>query len=247
MKITAYAPILYGKEFLSWSIRSIIDYVDSYVVLYTKTGSHGTQTDEPCPDTYDELYQLARDAAGSKLTWINGTWKHEGEQRDSIFYYAGNSDLILPIDYDEIPEPGLVEMMIQQGYKSEARNFYVPMRHYWRSFHRCFLHDPAMPIRVINPRATEGYTTLNTDGKAYNHLGYAIRPELMRWKWLIHGHVNQLRKDCDWFNDRYMNKDAKTDLHPVGSDYWNYEIVNPIDYMPAFMADHPYFGREWIE
>jgi hypothetical protein len=40
-----------------------------------------------------------------------------------------------------------------------------------------------------------------------------------------------------------MNTDRTTDLHPVGSEYWNTETVD----IPEFMQDHPYAKLSVIE
>ena len=39
---------------------------------------------------------------------------------------------------------------------------------------------------------------------------------------------------------------AQKDCHPVGSEYWNPETVDPMDYMPSWMKDHPYYKMELI-
>lgn len=242
-KIVAYTALLYGKCYLASAIRSVLDYVDEYHVLYSPIGAHGHRTNVPCPDTREELLEIAL-MAGSKLRWHDGEWPYEGAQREAILQVAGDADVILPVDYDEVWQAGLVEEAIAAGLSGKARGWRVPFRHYWRSFHRCFLHDPAWPVRIIAPKIASGEATLSTD-KAVNHLGYAIPPSLMRWKWLVHGHHNELRRDCDWFTDVY-EANRQTDCHPVGSDAWNTEQVNYLDYMPAWMAQHPFASMEVI-
>jgi hypothetical protein len=79
-----------------------------------------------------------------------------------------------------------------------------------------------------------------------NHMGYATTPEIVAYKWQIHGHLNELRRDVNWFQDVFM-ANRQTDCHPVGSEYWNPEPVNPLDYMPYWMAQHPFFNMEVIE
>lgn len=243
-KIVAYCPLLYGSPYLAWSIRSVIDYVDAFYVLYSPVGAHGHRTSEPCPDTHDRLFELALSAAGSKLKWVDGEWSYEGAQRDTIFGLVPDADVILPVDYDEVWQMGLVEEAIAAGLSGKARNWRVPFRHYWRSFYRAFLHDPAYPVRIIAPKVNSGDATLDTD-KAVNHLGYAIPVSLMRWKWLVHGHKNELRRDCDWFTDVY-EANRQYDAHPVGMDSWVAETVNPLDYMPSWMSEHPYAGLDII-
>ena len=80
MRIVAYSAILYGKDYLHHAIRSIIDDVDEYIVLYSPIGSHGHQTHVPCPDTREELYDIAYAAAGEKLRWFDGVWTHDAHR-----------------------------------------------------------------------------------------------------------------------------------------------------------------------
>ena len=79
-----------------------------------------------------------------------------------------------------------------------------------------------------------------------NHMGYAIRPEMVQYKMLTHGHKNQFRQDVDWYKDVFL-ANRQTDCHIVGSEYWNPEQVEPLDYMPEFMVEHPYWGKDVIE
>ncbi len=245
--IAAYTALLYGREYLAYAIRSVIDYVDYYVVLYSPRGSHGHTTDLACPESRKELYAIASAAAGRKLIFVDGTWIGEGLQRDSVFEVVPDADVILVLDYDELWQPGLPELAIAAATKtSKVRNWLLPMRHYWRSFYRCVLHDPAYPVRIICPKIAGGTETLHTDGLAINHMGYAISPAMMNYKWQVHGHKAEQRRDVDWFHEVYL-KNRQTDTHPCGSIYWNPEDVDPWQYMPAFMREHPWANCEVIE
>src|SRR5574342_223323 len=104
MKTDAYTALLYGSDYLAYAIRSVIDYVDEYHVIYdaSGSGSHGSKTDRTCPDSRETLYALADGAAGHKLRWHDGTWPYEGAQRDAIHEYAPDADVILVLDADEV-------------------------------------------------------------------------------------------------------------------------------------------------
>lgn len=261
MKVVAYTALLYGKDYLGWAIRSIIDHVQEYHAIYSSVGAHGHRTSIPCPETRDELFAIAQSAAGSKLRWHDGEWPHEGAQRDSIHEYAPAADVIIVLDADEIWPEHLIWAATkgELGKHLGAKRLRMPMIHYWRSFYRAVLHDPAFPERVIYPKnsgATETYTswTVGNDNDprhgtpiAINHMGYAQRPEIVKYKLETHGHRNEIRHDVDWFNDVYMNIRRDKDLHLVGSQYWNAEDVNPWDYLPAFMKSHPYATMDIIE
>lgn len=245
MKVISYTALHYGKEYLYYAIRSVIDHVDEHHILYSPVGSHGSRTDRPCPDTRGELIGEATRAAGDKLRWHDGYWDYEGQQRDSIYQYAPDADVILVVDADEIwPEPLVCWATDRDNPcgRIMTRRFRAPMVHFWRSFHRAVLHDPAYPERIIMPgwfgKLTENPYT-SSDQPPICHMGYAQRPELVEYKQRTHGHIGEWRKD-DWFNTVFMTN-AQTNCHPVGSEYWNPEPVDPADYMPAFMREHPYW------
>lgn len=252
-KVVGFTALLYGKDYLAWAIRSIIDHIDEYHVAYSPIGAHGHRTDTPCPETRDELYAIAAAAAGAKLRWHDGEWSYEGAQRESIHEYAPDADVILVLDSDEIWGDGLAELTISAALSMSARRWRPNMIHYWRSFYRAVLHDPALPIRAIVPNApdTERYIGDPEPYQKYtkpyiNHMGYAQRPDIVRYKQLTHGHRNEWRKNVDWFADKFM-ANAQEDCHPVGSEYWNPERVSPLDHMPRWMQEHPYYHMQVIE
>jgi hypothetical protein len=242
----------------------VIDAVDEYHVLYSPLGSHNGRKPVDLPPGEDArtLYEIAHDAAGSKLRWYTGMdWNTEGEQRDTIFRLAPDADRIVCLDYDEVWSVGLVDAVVAaSASRPDVRDWRVPMIHLWRDLHHAILHDPAYPVRVINPHAPLG-TSATFDAEAHDaakrelltrtlehvpefhtrivHGGYAISPELMKCKWTTHGHLNEYRRDIDWLHDRYLNPTATRDLHPVGSDYWNAEPIDPFVYLPGWMIDHP--------
>jgi hypothetical protein len=249
MKVVGFVALHYGREYLGWSIRSIIDHIDELHIAYTAIGSHGHRTQVRCPETRDELYTIAQAAAGDKLRWNDGEWPHEGAQRDSIHEYAPDADAILVLDADEVWSEGLAECVLSAAYQGVAPKITrVGIVHYWRSFYCSVLHDPANPVRMIYPKAHGGEGTLDQRHKnlVINHMGYAQSPEIVEYKILTHGHKGEWRKDVDWFKDRYL-ANAQNDCHPVGSEYWNPERVDPADYMPRFMTEHPYYFKGLIE
>lgn len=248
-KVIAYTALHYGRDFLASAIRSVIDYVDEMYVIYTPVGSHGHRTDAPCPESQEELFWIANDAAQGKLHWREGYFTHEGQQRDAIYQYAPDADVILTLDADEIWPPELVKCMVNLPNTGIAlpRRVRVPMIHFWRSLYRAVLHDPAYPERLWfrNAATEESVTLRSTPDRPIAHMGYAQRSEIVGYKLLTHGHKNEFRRDCDWFHDIFMTN-RQHDCHPVGSEYWNMEAVDPLDYLPEWMIDHPYYGLEVI-
>ncbi len=246
-KVVGFTALHYGRDYLAYAIRSIIDHIDEYHVAYTAIGSHGHRTDVQCPETREELYAIAAAAAGSKLRWHDGEWPYEGAQRDSIHEYAPDADVIVVLDADEIWPDGLAKTAIDRyEYGTPIHKLRVSMKHFWRSFYRAVLHDPAYPFRVIYPKIEGDEEGTLTGPPSIAHMGYAQRPEIVRYKQLTHGHRNEWRKDVDWFADKYL-ANAQTDTHPVGSQYWWPERVDPLDYMPKWMQDHPYYHMQVIE
>ncbi len=253
--VIAYCCLHYGLPYLEWSIRSVIDHVDKFYVLYSPHGSHnGNRGTLPPIDSEADLQAAARRGAGDKLVWIRGDWTHEGQQRDSIHLLAPDADVILVVDSDEVWGEGLAELTVSAALSMTARRWRPNMIHYWRSFYRAVLHDPALPIRAIVPNAPDtereigGPVDYQKHTKPYiNHFGYALPPEYIAYKWGgIHGHQAELRKDVDWFANKYL-ANAQTDTHPVGSEYWNPERVDPLSYMPRWMQEHPYYHMQVIE
>lgn len=241
MTTIGYMALHYGEDYIEYAIASVIDDLDQLYILYSATPSHGHSTDLICPDSRAKLYDLAFNASQGKLTWIDGAWAHEGYQRDAIFSLAPQADTILVLDSDEIWQKGLARQAINAIQQSGHKQMRLPFIHYWRSFHRGFLHDPAYPVRLFNLKGV-GETTLSTPDRI-NHMGYAQRSEVVRYKMTIHGHKNELKPN--WFETTFA-PNRQTDCHPVGSDYWNVEEINPWLYMPDFMSDHPYAELEII-
>ena len=179
----------------------MIDDVNAYYVLYTPVGSHGHRTHVPCPESEQELFNIAREAAGDKLHWIQGNWAHEGMQRDAIHQIDPDADVVVALDSDEIWADGL--LMYALGFAladpSNAWRYRVPMIHYWRSFHRCVLHDPAFPERIILPKRNRSvWGDVPNKCGFINHMGYAQRLDIVRYKLETHGHKNEFRRDRDW-------------------------------------------------
>lgn len=250
-KVISYTALLYGADFLEYAIRSVIDVVDEHWIIYSPTGSHGHRTDQPCPDTRDELYACAQRGAGSKLRWVDaGPFEHEGKQREHIYTLAPTADVILWVDSDEVYADGLAAGLVWTATRPmslrvrEAKRFRVPFVHLWRSFSRGFAHDPAYPHRVICPKALgDDEETVQTDLRIW-HFGYSQRSEIVKFKMETHGHKNEFRKDCDWFSDVFI-ANRQTDCHPVGSDAWNCEDIDQSK-LPSVLANHPYRNMKVI-
>lgn len=245
MKICAYSALHYGREYLHYAIRSIIDDIDEYHVFYCPEGSHGHRVDTKCPETRDELYTIAQGAAGNKLHWHDGDWTAEGKQREMVLSVVPDADAIIVLDADEIWPQGAVRDVLANTAHWHRRGILMPLYHYWRSFYHCVVNDMAMPVRVIYPQVREERAESYGNIKLH-HFGYAQSPEITRYKWLIHGHRPELR--AGWFDDVFMTN-RQTDCHPTNVDFWNPVAVDPWKDcgLPEFMREHPYAKVEVIE
>lgn len=243
MKVLAYCCLHYGKDYLPWAVRSVYDQVDRFVVLYCPHPSHGHRTDLPCPDGRDELVAAAhRHDPDGKVEWHDGDWWQEGSHRTSVRDHWRGEDLILPVDADEVWDARTLETMLTFGFDHDAHDYLLQsFLHLWRSFGWGCI-DQMAPVRVIKP-AGSGVAYLPKVGRAW-HFGYAQRPEVVGYKWAIHGHKNELRPG--WFGDVFMKwPERRTDLHPTCENVWNAESYDKEE-MPGFMREHPFYDLEVI-
>lgn len=255
-KIVAYMGLLYGKDYLDAAIRSVIDAVDEFHIIYSQRPwqqyDHSTR---PCPETRTELHQIAADRAGRKLRWHDGVYRHLGHQNDQIYQFAPDADVMINIDADEIWPETLIAAVVEASaavcHTADWRNLRVPFIHYWRSMHQAVLHDPSWPLRVILPRRfdknTQAEHTFSREYGYVNHMGYAQSSEIVRYKLDMHMHAPEfVLPPAQWFEQVFMDTNRTTNLHLCGNEHWNTEPVDPLDYMPGWMKDHPYYGMELI-
>jgi hypothetical protein len=249
-RVAAILPLHFGKDYLAYAMRSVADVVDEYLIMYSPVPNHGVfDTSMPCPDTRDELLEIAYGDGpyfqGDVVRWFDYTgWRSEGEQVQSGWQYT-DAEIIVKLDADEIWSPGLLSDAIAYGLDQQVREIRVPLVHYWRSFHKAFTHDPAAPGRIYLREFASGETTY-TPAEAMGriqHFGYSLSLNLMRYKWQTHGHSPEFRRDVNWFDDIYA-ANRQYDCHPIGSDAWmQTEDVTP----PSFLLDHPFARLSVIE
>jgi hypothetical protein len=244
MKTVAYCALHYGKPYLSYAIRSVIDAISEFHVLYSDKPSHGYTSIYTCPDTEDELHQIAWDAAGTKLRWHKDTWQQENQQRNSISNYAPDADVVLVVDSDEAYADGLADEAIAYGIGAGCNQLRLPFTHMWRSFKRGFAHDPAYPTRIVFPKQRGQTITMPTTKRVW-HYGYAQPSDIVWYKTSgIHGHQAEFRHDVNWFQDIFM-ANRQYDCHPIGSEYWNCEDID-LTNLPSVLQDHPYKDLDLI-
>lgn len=242
MKTVACTALLYGKEYLEYAIRSVIDAVDEYWVLATVTGSHGHSTNVQNPEHIYDLYEIARKAAGDKFHWYMsspGQWRNEGEQRDYIRQLAPDADIYLTLDADEIWPDGLAAKAISEIQQYGVKEYRIPLYHLWRSFHRAVVNDEAAPGRLYMPTGNG----IHTSSDKLLHFGYAQSSEIVDYKQTVHGHRAEWRSD--WFDTKWV-PNAQVDVHPTNLDYWHPVEVDPDVLLPEYMREHPFYDLDVI-
>jgi hypothetical protein len=240
MRIISLTILHYGETYLPYALRSVHDAVDAQYVLYTPQGSHGSRTSTPCPDTREMLIDAAIEGAGDKLHWHDGVYVNESEHRAKIFELEPDADCIIVVDSDEIYHENLVTELSEYIHADthHPNRLRLPFWHYWRSFKRGFMHDPAYPERVIFPKMGNSIGEIGGLSGVIHHFGYCQNSEIIKYKQLTHGHKGEWRKDCDWFKDIFLTN-RQYDCHPVGSDAWQCEDMD-LSQLPKVLEDHPY-------
>jgi len=242
MKVVALYCLHYGSEWLFWSMRSIKDFVDDIVVVYSPVPSHGHGTEARVPDDRDTLVHLAG-RFDAKWTDILGS-RWEGEHRDegaSICESIG-ADIVLVVDHDEIWEPEHLQQSLEFVKETDARDFRIPFQHYYRSV-GWVCHDLAQPVR-FHRLADKGLAYVPGKFGKVHHYGYAQSSTLVDYKWKIHGHLGELRPN--WYQEKFLDwTPGMLDVHPTNLNFWNPEPFDRTQ-LVDLISDHPYYSMDII-
>jgi hypothetical protein len=255
MKIHSLTILHYGKDYLSYALRSVYDSVNQLHIFYTPTPSHGHQTNIPPIETKEELMQAAYAYdPDNKIKWYDMLGVvDEGTQRDLALKTAeaAGAELVLVVDYDEIwPQSTLNNIFLDNWNKAKHRNYLINMVHFWRSFSwACY--DNGWPVRIIMPSNEDigDYYIPISRGKIC-HFGYATTDKVMNYKWQIHGHKNELRPN--WFSTYWSAWPPVENCHPTNGrneqdePFWKPEPFGK-EQLPEFMKSHPFYNLEKIE
>lgn len=244
-KRISFARVHYGCDYLHWVIKSTEQIADTFVVMYTPTPTFGRDTDLPNPDSRDELYAIAEQAAGSRLRWYDGT----PDARIVLEMYP-TAEFILELDADEVLHPSLADNIIRE-YEAGSLTYFqyrMPMIHHWRSFDYICTNE-GWPGRLYlpnnNPSQALGGFPNGYEAGVISHFGYARRRADMLYKVALSVHLPEWREG--WWENKYDRfPEVLTDLHPCVNDIWDaapYDKRNNL----SFMADHPYFDLEVID
>ena len=239
-------PLLYGKNYLDASLRSVINHVEKMVILYTDKPSYGFGTSIPNPDSEAELKAIAERVCGDKLIWHKANSGNEGAHRGEIYQYTEGFDICIAIDSDEIfCEEDLAKAIIEVS-KGDKRYYgiggYINL---WRSFSYAAF-DGYTPIRLTNLHNESGEGVVSC--KIW-HFSTAQPISTMKYKISVHGHSDEIRKD--WFEKTFLawrpnNENLNKDLHIVAHGLWNACFYDK-QQMPEYLKTHPFFNLEIIE
>lgn len=249
MQVHSYSIVHYGLDYLPWALRSVYDQVDRLHVVYTPTPSHGHQADARPPDARLDILNAAIAHDPDDKVWVyemSGV-REEGDQRNKAVEICrlSGAEMILVVDCDEVwPADTLARAIEFVRAADSARDWLINFTHLWRSFGWA-CRDNNWPVRIIDLRHNSGTGYIPQELGEIYHFGYAVRDELMRYKWQIHGHKDELRPG--WLVDKWAAWPPAMDCHPTNTDNW--WMPEPFDRerLPEFMRQHPFYGLERIE
>ena len=241
MRVIGYMPLHYGVEYLKESLEAILPVCEKFFIMYVNRPSHGHGSNVPCPEKEGELKNIAFGVTGKeKIIWLNGEYGGEGEQRNQIYKYALGYDMMVTCDSDEVFDTHeLIEALRfcrDAGEREFGINGYV---NFWRSFNEICV-DGFRPVRIVNLNNHVG-TRSEVKCKIY-HFGCAQKESIMRYKYKVHGHADEIRGG--WLDDVFYG-DTKKDLHPVARDLWN-SVKYDKKKLPQALKNHANFNKARI-
>ena len=245
MKTIGFITVHYGSEYLRESLLSIKNHCEKIVIAYTPNPSHGFGTTDNCPDTKEDIYNIAVETLGNQLIWDEGTYNTESSHRSAINKYCSGYDLVLIIDSDEVFEPKEIQGALDYAYNNKERYYGIKgYVNFWRSFNwACY--DGFRPIRIHNLKADNNLQNLECPLTIY-HFSTAQSEAVMRYKYQVFGHASEIKENwLDKIHYGWTPENNFGDLHPVSFYLWN---AVPFDknLLPSFLKEHTNFNKELI-
>ena len=245
MKVLAYTALHYGMEYLEQTIKSIDDHVDKIVCLYTEKPSYGFNSVIKCPESEKDLRDLAH-ASSNKIQWVKIRAKNEGQHRNMAFNYSAGYDIMLTLDSDEIMERDSLADLIKRASQTDSRYIGIDgFVNFWRSFDYIVV-DWFHPVRIHNLRS-KNRQQKDIKGTVY-HMGYAQSEAIMRYKFQVHGHKNEIMSN---YLDKKYYAWTQIDcgvnwLHPASTTIWQDAEKYDKSQLPDLLKSHPNFNKEFI-
>lgn len=244
MKVIGYIPLHYGSEYLDACIRSMNDFVDKIIIIYTPNPSQGFSSEQSCPETKNQLEKIAHNAS-RKIKWVTSNFCTEAEHRNFIYNHTKGYDLVFTLDADEIVEPADIDNSFRLAY--DNKNRYIgscEFKHFWRSFnHICT--DGFIPIRITNLKNKSG--SLGIVPLRIYHFSCAQSEKIIRYKWGVSGHSAELREN--WIDNilyGWTKENNLKFLHPVSKDIWGEAMPFDKNLLPEILKQHPNFNKKLI-
>lgn len=249
MNVQSYTVLHYGKDYLSYAIRSIYHQVDGIHVVYSPHPSHGHKTQvKPIESRCDLVDAALAYNPDRKVSWheVSNAWQETQHRNVALgICRASGAELALVLDADEVWPSDILGQALDYVWKSNsARDWLVNFTSLWRSFN-WVVRDDLWPVRIIDFRHSGGVGYVPKEFGPIYHFGYAVTDKVMRYKWQIHGHKDELRSD--WFGTKWSVWPPVPDCHPTNErNFWVPEPFNK-ELLPDFMREHPFYGLERIE
>lgn len=247
MKALGYIILHYGKDYLEYSIKSVYNQLDEILILYTDNPSHGSGTRLQCPDTEQELYDIAvKNDPDNKINWFNGHWKRENDHRNYAHDWAKSKgfDILVTVDFDEVWKENDLRDLIKETHDRKASKCLIWMKHLWRSFN--YICEDQMRQERIYYLGNDKKDLIYASQKENQvwHFGYARKPVDVEYKISIHGHKAEF-KDSHWYYKKFLQYPFPNDVHPTCVETWT---PKPFDktQLPEIMRSHPYYDLEVI-
>ena len=249
-KVLGFMCLYYGRDFLRESLLSVKNHIDKMHISYTRTPSQGFGTNIPCPDKEQELRKIAKKVLGDKLIWksYNG-FGQESEHRNTRYKYSDKYKLILTIDADEVFKEEDIDTVLEYASKNKERYYGITgYINFWRSF-SWYCTDDFRPIRVENVTVKNQLQNLNNCKMEVYHFSTCQREEIMRFKYKIFGHADELRKnylDSVYYAWTPETKDIITHLHPTTTGIWGTALPFDKTTLPSYLKEHPNYTKELV-
>jgi len=250
MKILGFVPLHYGAEYLDLCLDSLKPFCDKVYVSYSKKASHGhaplfNGKLVQCPDSRDSIFNIAHKNLGDKLIWEEAdSYPREASHRHSVYNHVAGYDMIVTADSDEVIDKDTFMEGVKMAYDGPHRLYgtsnYI---NFWRSFNHV-VRDGFSPIRMFNLRRSGGQGH-GLPTKIF-HFGTCQRKEVMEYKYLCHGHKDELR--TNWLKDVYYGwtpDNQIQNLHPVANGIWNAEAIDKHT-LPDYIKSHPNFMKDLV-
>lgn len=275
IKTMAYMPLHYGAEYFVEACRSVMC-VDELLIIYTDSPSYGQwgMSSKPPGENKQDLYELFKIVQfeyhdrGKKARWAEISNVHQENKHRQIGIdqaKSRNFDILVAVDSDEIWDTQSLMISILEVYdgnKYAYQTNHQGWRHYYRSFNE-YCQDGFQPVRLFNlNRPDTGKQGIVKSNRIY-HMGYAIKPDLMKYKLDCHGHKSEINKrGIENFFNRWKNysksswenhlnnsheRDVDWTLHPTSKQVWFQTKIQDKSQLPIYLKEHEYFDLDKIE